>query len=286
MINLSTIKKLNVPFVESPIFKELILSRKKNKLSSLAKSFNKNGYVVIDLNLSKNYLNHVIKDILRLEIKSDTKKNPEIYHYNESPRIVEGYKKSKFIKGLCLNKKIISLLNYFYEKKPVPINSINFIKGTNQPLHSDYIHFSSNPHKYLAAAWIALEKTDARNGALIVVPGSHKMELVDYSLFNLPTPTTINELSNYYSIYEKYVKKVIKINKLRTKTVCMQAGQALIWAANLLHGGKKIMDKKKTRLSQVIHYHFENCKFFYNPGFSNPMEGKFSYRNIKSLKIK
>ena len=26
----STIKKLNVPFVESPIFKELILSRKKN----------------------------------------------------------------------------------------------------------------------------------------------------------------------------------------------------------------------------------------------------------------
>ena len=115
MINRSTIKKLNVPFVESPIFKELILSKKKNKLSSLAKSFNKNGYVVIDLNLSKNYLNHVIKDILRLEIKSDTKKNPEIYHYNENPRIVEGYKKSKFIKGLCLNKKIISLLNYFYE---------------------------------------------------------------------------------------------------------------------------------------------------------------------------
>ena len=131
----------------------------------MAKSFNKNGYVVIDLNLSKNYLNHVIKDILQLEIKSDTKKNPEIYHYNESPRIVEGYKKSKFIKGLCLNKKIISLLNYFYEKKPVPINSINFIKGTNQPLHSDYIHFSSNPHKYLAAAWIALEKTDARTDA-------------------------------------------------------------------------------------------------------------------------
>ena len=97
MINRSAIKKLNVPFVESPIFKELILSKKKNKLSSLAKSFNKNGYVVIDLNLSKNYLNHVIKDILRLEIKSDTKKNPEIYHYNESPRIVEGYKKSKFI---------------------------------------------------------------------------------------------------------------------------------------------------------------------------------------------
>ena len=59
------------------------------------------------------------------------------------------------------------------------------------------------------------------------------------------------------------VKKIIKINKLKTKTVCMKPGQALIWAANLLHGGKKIIDKKKTRLSQVIHYHFENCKFFF-----------------------
>ena len=29
MINRGTIKKLNVPFVESPIFKELILSKKK-----------------------------------------------------------------------------------------------------------------------------------------------------------------------------------------------------------------------------------------------------------------
>ena len=43
------------------------------------------------------------------------------------------------------------------------------------------------PHKYLCAAWIALEKTDEKNGSIIVVPGSHKFDLIDYSLFNLKT---------------------------------------------------------------------------------------------------
>ena len=49
--------------------------------------------------------------------------------------------KSKTIKELALNKKILTLLNFLYRKKPVPINTINFIKGSDQPLHSDYIHF-------------------------------------------------------------------------------------------------------------------------------------------------
>ena len=36
----------------------------------------------------------------------------------------------------------------------------------------------------------------------------------------------------------------------------------MIWAANLLHGGKKIIDQSRTRFSQVIHYHFENVILF------------------------
>ena len=64
------------------------------------------------------------------------------------------------------------------------------------------------PHKYLAAAWVALEKTDEYNGALTVVPGSHKLDIIDYSLFNLKTPSTTEQLSKYYGIYEDYVKKI------------------------------------------------------------------------------
>ena len=266
-------------------FLNIILSIKKKKYLEYAKKYNKDGYVVIDLKISKKDLEKTIQDISALANAEDVKKNPKIYHYNKNPRIVEGYKKFKSIKNLCKNKKIIDLLKYFYEKTPVPINSINFIRGTDQPLHSDYIHFSSMPHKYLCAAWIALEKTDDKNGAIVVVPGSHKFNLIDYSLFKLKTPTSMQELSKFYKIYEKYVSKLIKSKKIKTKTLKLKPGQAVIWAANLLHGGKKIIDQSRTRFSQVVHYHFDKCDFVYNPGFSNISKGQFALRDLKKLKI-
>jgi len=280
-------KKLNTPWVESPIFNQIKGYKNTNpKLLKLAEKFNRDGYIVIDLGLSKKTINDTIQDIKDHAIKPNSKKNPDIYHYNESPRIIEAYKTSKKIKNLCLNKKIINLLKFFYEKKPIPFNSINFLKGTDQPFHSDYIHFSSSPHKYLAAAWIALEKTDEYNGPLQVVPGSHKLDLIDYSLFGLKKPASLKELSKFYSIYENYIKDLIKCKKIKTKTIKMKEGQALIWAANILHGGKKIIDKNRTRFSQVTHYHFDKCNFIYNPGFSDPMNGVFAYRNLKDLAIK
>jgi ectoine hydroxylase-related dioxygenase (phytanoyl-CoA dioxygenase family) len=276
--------KLNTPWVESDLFEEHIKFKSK-KFNNLAKKFNKDGYVIIDLKLSKKDLKQTVQDISKLSNDINAKKNPKIYHYNKNPRIVEGYKKHKSIKNLCKNKKIIEILKYFYEKKPIPINSINFIKGTDQPLHSDYIHFSSMPHKYLAAAWIALEKTDEKNGPLVVAPGSHKLDLIDYSLFGLKVPTSMQELSKFYKIYEAYIKKLIKVKKIKTKTIKLKPGQAIIWSANLLHGGKKIIDQSRTRYSQVIHYHFEKCEFIYNPGFSNISKGQYALRDLNALKI-
>lgn len=275
---------LNTPWVESELFNNH-LKFKEKKYANHAKKFNKDGYIIIDLKISKKELKKTTEDILKLAKDEDVKKNPKIYHYNKNPRIVEGYKKFKSIRNLCKNNEIMNILKYFYEKKPVPINSINFIKGTDQPLHSDYIHFSSMPHKYLCAAWIALEKTDEKNGPIVVVPGSHKFDLIDYSLFNLKTPTSMQELSKFYKIYETYVYKLIKSKRIKPKTIILKPGQAVIWAANLLHGGKKIIDQSRTRFSQVVHYHFEKCDFIYNPGFSNVSKGQYALRNLDKLKI-
>ena len=282
---MSKIINLSLPWVESDLL-EFYLNSKPKKIQKIAKLFHDNGYIIVDLKLSKNYINATINDIKNLAFNSNSKKNPKYYHYNKNPRIIEGFKKSKFIRNLCHNKIVITLLKKLYEKKPIPINSINFIKGTDQPLHSDYIHFGSIPHKYLAAAWIALENTDYKNGTISLVPGSHKLDIVDYETFNLPTPSSTEEISKFYKIYENYIKDVVKSKKLKIKNIKLKPGQAIIWAANLLHGGKKIIDKKRTRFSQVVHYHFENCKFIYNPMFSSPSEGRFSERNIKKLEIK
>ena len=53
---------------------------------------------------------------------------------------------------------------------------------------------------------------------------------------------------------------------------CRPLRLALIWAANLLHGGAPILDPSATRWSQVTHYFFDNCAW-YRPMASHVLPG-------------
>jgi hypothetical protein len=276
-------KNYNLPWVESPFFFDL-LKKKSSVLKKLAVDFHKNGYVIINLNLSEKFIENILNKV-ELKIKEGSiKKNPSIYHYNKSPRIVEAWKFSKEIAKLAYNNKILKLLNFFYEKNPIPISTLNFIKGTEQPLHSDYMHFASSPERYLAGAWVALEDTHKLNGPLTVVPGSHLLPITDFNMLKCSKPNSIDKLESNYRIYEQFVKKIVKVKKLKSKQIYIKKGHAIIWAANLLHGGSKMLNTKLTRKSQVIHYHFKNCSRYYNPGFSVPTEGDYAIRDLEIVR--
>ena len=70
---------------------------------------------------------------------------------------------------LCMNKKVMEVLEVLYNREPYPFSTINFIKGSNQPLHSDVIHFHSNPPLWMCSVWIAFEDVDETNGSLSIV---------------------------------------------------------------------------------------------------------------------
>ncbi len=273
----------NIPWTESPLF-NFNLNKKNKKYHDLAKKYNQDGYVVIDLKLSKNLIRDIDNDLNSKIKNNDFKRNPKMFHYNNSPRIIEAWKFSQNVKKLALNKKILDILKFLYEKKPIPISTINFIKGTEQPLHSDYMHFASMPPLYLAGAWVALEKTNQFNGPIVLVPGSHKLPIIDYNVLGVKKPKSLKSLKNSYRHYENYVKKIIKFKKFKKKKIYVKQGQAIIWAANLLHGGSKMIKRNSTRKSQVIHYHFDSCEFFYNPSFSNPAEGDYAIRQYEEIK--
>ena len=68
-------------------------------------------------------------------------------------------------------------------------------------------------------------------------------------------------------------KEVFKVKK----------GQALIWAANLYHGGEPILKEGSTRHSQVTHYFFNDC-MYYSPVWSDmPIEKTFMRRPTNIL---
>ena len=64
---------------------------------------------------------------------------------------------------------------------------------------------------------------------------------------------------------------------IEQETFVPKKGQALIWAANLLHGGSPQINPKLTRWSQVTHYYFENC-VYYTPAFSDEPLGDLDLR--------
>ncbi len=279
-------KDTSYPWTESPFFNSILNTKKISDYNKkLAKKFNKDGYIIIDLKISDKLINKANHDIeLNLNL-GKVKKNPKIYHYNESPRIVEAWKFSKSVGMLALNNQILKTLKMLYDKDSIAFSTLNFIRGTEQPMHSDYMHFSSVPEKYLAGAWIALENANKYNGALAVVPGSHKFPIVDFNVLNCKKPDSIQSLEKCYRIYEDYVRSIIKITKSKIKPIYIKKGQAIIWSANLLHGGTKHINKNKTRKSQVVHYHFKGCSKYYNPGFSVPSEGDYAIRELDIVKL-
>lgn len=67
-----------------------------------------------------------------------------------------------------------------------------------------------------------------------------------------------------------------------TKTFEARKGQALIWCANLLHGGSPQINGAMTRWSQVTHYFFDDC-IYYTPAFSDEYLGRLQLRDLVSI---
>ena len=108
----------------------------------------------------------------------------------------------------------------------------------------------------MAGIWVALEDIDKDNGPLIYYPGSHKLAERTMQDFGLK-PTVTN-----YPDYEKAIQRLLEEEILEPHYATIKKGEALIWHANLLHGGAPHLDLNRSRHSQVTHYFFAGCKYY------------------------
>lgn len=237
------------------------------------------GFVIFNIG-DDNLINSVNADVDKLIETGSYKTNSAIYSYNKYPRIVESYKFSENCKKLALHKSVLSRLNYFYQLGPKAFSTINFLHSTQQPLHSDYVHFGTLPHRMLVGAWVALEDINPDSGPLQIVPKSHKLDLFDYEDVGAEKPKNLNSVKSNYGLYEDYVKRVIKDNKLQAITPSMKKGDCLLWEANMLHGSPTCNNSEITRRAQVTHWTFDNVTKHFNPSFSNLRKNFFIERQL------
>ena len=174
--------------------------------------------------------------------------------YGKTGRYPDAWRRHEAVRSLASNPVILGTLRRLFGREPFPFQTLNFNRGTEQPEHSDTIHFDSTPAGYMAAVWVALEDIDANNGAVRVYPGTHRLPHLRV--------TDPSRTDAYTAEYEPMVQRLIAERNLAGTEVYLRRGQALVWAANTLHGGTPVREAARTRRSQVTHYYFEGCEYF------------------------
>jgi len=187
-------------------------------------------------------------------------------------RMQDEWKRVPIVKEMAVYEPILERLNRFYGRKPIPFQTLSFPVGTQQRTHSDTIHFHCFPQRFMCGVWVAFEEINADNGPLHYYPKSHRLPVLEAHDVGISAANILSKSSEenaqHYVKYENAVEEMIQAAGLEKKIVELQPGDALIWAANLLHGGEPIHKQGATRMSQVTHYYFEGCSF-YTPLYSD-----------------
>ncbi|NEP06983.1 MAG: phytanoyl-CoA dioxygenase family protein, partial [Okeania sp. SIO4D6] len=272
---------MNLPLVDSPFFEQIFSQLTLDKdTKKLVKQFAEQGYVIIDdlgiENIAET-TDRIVKDLTPIYGEKGKVKSAWIYH----DRIQDAWTFNQDVKKIATSPKIINLLKILYQREPIPFQTLNFKFGTQQSTHSDSIHFSSMPARFMCGVWVALEDIDANNGPLHYYPGSHKLPIFDLNDLGI-TGSYQNKPYDVYPIYEEFLQSLIEHNGLKKVELYVKKGQALIWAANLLHGGSPVLDKNRTRYSQVTHYYFSDC-MYYIPLLSDPFLHRIHLKEVINI---
>lgn len=253
MNQLSTTHRVNLPWVESPFFEDLLITKDlSSEQKNLARQYHREGFVVLPRLVSQELL-----DEARLAIEGEY---PSAVG-EEPARQQDLWKKYPSVRQIASLPAILAVLRMLYEREPIPFQTLNFKFGSQQRAHSDSIHFSSLPARYMCGVWVALEETNAANGPLFYYPGSHRQQ--EFNYFHLG----IEAEKNYaeYPRYESFMEDFMATQGYQRQEMHLQKGDVLIWSSNLVHGGMPITGGNVTRWSQVSHYYFEGCVYYSPP---------------------
>lgn len=199
---------------------------------------------------------------------------------NTGLRVQDGWRFNDDIRAVATNRAVIDLLSKLYGRRAFPFQSLNFPVGTQQAPHSDSIHFSTVPERFMCGVWLALEDIHPDAGPLVYYPGSHRWPVLYNDLLGKVAGAGDPVLDE--APYQRAWQAMVEASGVKPEIFLAKKGQALIWSANLLHGGSRQKDPARTRWSQVTHYYFDGCSYC-TPAFSDPMAGNLYLREIVDI---
>lgn len=270
-------RPMNMPWCDSPFLEAQIAAEGlPPRLAAIARKFARDGYVIIDPGFSDELVARTIQDM-------DGR-----YHtggggaYADNGRIQDSWLFSDHSRQIATDPKVLDFLYFLYRRQPFAFQTLNFPAGTQQRTHSDTIHFHCFPHHFMCGVWVALEDIDLGNGPLHYYPGSQRLPVYDMQDLGF-TASRQSQPYEYYKHYEDFVEGLARTHGLERRELKVKKGQALVWAANLFHGGSPILEAGRSRHSQVTHYYFTDCVYT-TPLLSDFKAGRAFVREPRNIK--
>ena len=135
------------------------------------------------------------------------------------------------------------LLMFVYKPPGVP--------ASLHPYHQDAAYFSFGPQRRCLGVWIPLDPVDADNGSLTVVPGSHKLGLMNLELkegINFGAAASVGAEEN-----EEFAERAV--------TLELEPGCCVLFNTKLLH---RTEGNKTMRHRRVVTLHMADarCKHY------------------------
>jgi phytanoyl-CoA hydroxylase len=163
---------------------------------------------------------------------------PRIVHPHRHPEVEAG----RVARRLMTDRRILNVVqdligpaygaqSMFYFKPPT---------ARGQALHQDNLFLRAHPETCLAV-WIAIDDCDGENGGLIVLPGSHRIQIL------CPDEDADPE----ESFTDKTIHVPDGVERVQTK---MKAGDVLFFHGSLVHGSRSNRSADRFRRSLIFHY--------------------------------
>lgn len=146
--------------------------------------------------------------------------------------------------------KLARFFELVMEAKALAFQTLYFEHGSEQGVHQDTAFVYVDPPLEFVASWIALEDIEPGSGELMYHPGSHRLPDL---LFGDPPSKALLPGDPAASSYSATLGARCDAAGLQRQLFRPRRGDALVWAADLAHGGSP-RTSPKTRRSLVTHY--------------------------------
>ncbi|XP_006820280.1 phytanoyl-CoA dioxygenase, peroxisomal-like [Saccoglossus kowalevskii] len=195
---------------------------------------------------------------------------PELMEYCALPEV------TKYAKAF-IGPNIMAMHTMLINKPPDPGT-----KSSRHPMHQDLYYFPFRPAERIVCSWTAMEKVHRKNGCLVVLPGTHRGEMLEHGY-----PKWEGGVNKMYHGILDYSPDQPRVH------LEMEAGDTVFFHPLLIHGsGMNRTDGFRKSIS--CHYASSDCQYidtsgsiqdFISDEMTSLVNDRMKKRGIKDYKI-